>query len=89
MSLTEFIDADEIRVLPQCGYGFQVGCIATWLGSHSSFPSCRQIFISPSPRCQKCGGVPEKSDETGADMEVGLKSSTTTVTQTLEHRFLP
>ncbi|KAI3892285.1 hypothetical protein MKX03_030687 [Papaver bracteatum] len=87
--LTEFVDGDEIRVLPQCGHGFHVGCIDTWLGSHSSCPSCRQIFISPTPRCQKCGGVPARSDETCADLEVGLKSSDTTVTQTQEHRFLP
>jgi hypothetical protein len=48
------VDEDEIRVLPQCGHAFHVCCIDTWLGSHSSCPSCRQILVVA--RCQKCGG---------------------------------
>ena len=51
--LSEFLVGEEIRVLPQCGHGFHVSCIDTWLGSHSSCPSCRQILAI---RCQKCGG---------------------------------
>ncbi|KAF7829072.1 RING-H2 finger protein ATL8 [Senna tora] len=54
--LAEFADGDEIRVLPQCGHGFHVACIDTWLGSHSSCPSCRQILAVA--RCQKCGQYP-------------------------------
>ncbi|XP_073051561.1 RING-H2 finger protein ATL80-like [Primulina eburnea] len=57
--LAEFAAGEEIRVLPQCGHGFHVACIDTWLGSHSSCPSCRQILLSS--RCQKCGGVPAAS----------------------------
>ncbi|PIA56917.1 hypothetical protein AQUCO_00700934v1 [Aquilegia coerulea] len=57
--LTEFMEGEEIRILPQCGHGFHVGCIDTWLGSHSSCPSCRQILVVT--RCKKCGGVPETS----------------------------
>ncbi|XP_028795260.1 RING-H2 finger protein ATL80-like [Neltuma alba] len=54
--LAEFADGDEIRVLPQCGHGFHVACIDTWLGSHSSCPSCRQILAVA--RCQRCGQYP-------------------------------
>lgn len=54
--LTEFVGGDEIRILPQCGHGFHVGCIDTWLGSHSSCPSCRQILVAG--RCHKCGELP-------------------------------
>ncbi|CAL0314259.1 unnamed protein product [Lupinus luteus] len=54
--LSEFAGGDEIRVLPQCGHGFHVGCIDTWLGSHSSCPSCRQVLAVA--RCQKCGRFP-------------------------------
>ncbi|KAL3527314.1 hypothetical protein ACH5RR_011970 [Cinchona calisaya] len=57
--LAEYVDADEIRVLPQCGHGFHVHCIDTWLGSHSSCPSCRQILIAA--RCHKCGEFPAMS----------------------------
>ncbi|KAI3824235.1 hypothetical protein L1987_05685 [Smallanthus sonchifolius] len=54
--LVEYADGDEIRVLPQCGHGFHVGCIDEWLGSHSSCPSCRQVLVIS--RCKKCGEVP-------------------------------
>ncbi|KAF2291676.1 hypothetical protein GH714_028072 [Hevea brasiliensis] len=54
--LGEFGEEDEIRILPQCGHGFHIGCIDTWLGSHSSCPSCRQIL--GLARCQKCGQFP-------------------------------
>uniref|UniRef100_A0A2P2Q544 Uncharacterized protein MANES_05G126000 n=1 Tax=Rhizophora mucronata TaxID=61149 RepID=A0A2P2Q544_RHIMU len=55
--LAQFAAGDEIRVLPQCGHGFHVNCIDTWLGSHSSCPSCRQI-LTVTKRCQKCWGSP-------------------------------
>ncbi|XP_009604464.1 RING-H2 finger protein ATL80-like [Nicotiana tomentosiformis] len=54
--LAEYREGDEIRVLPQCGHGFHVQCIDTWLGSHSSCPSCRQILVVG--RCRKCGEFP-------------------------------
>ena len=54
--LVEFAEGDEIRVLPQCGHGFHVGCVDTWLTSHSSCPSCRQILVVA--RCHKCGQFP-------------------------------
>ncbi|TKY58389.1 RING-H2 finger protein ATL80 [Spatholobus suberectus] len=54
--LTEFAAGDEVRVLPQCGHGFHVACVDTWLASHSSCPSCRAPFAVA--RCQKCGHFP-------------------------------
>ncbi|KAE9609473.1 hypothetical protein Lal_00020650 [Lupinus albus] len=54
--LSEFAAGEEFRVLPQCGHVFHVSCIDTWLKSHSSCPSCRQIMVVS--RCQKCGGIP-------------------------------
>ncbi|KAJ6413383.1 hypothetical protein OIU84_006224 [Salix udensis] len=54
--LGDFVEGDEVRVLPHCGHGFHVVCIDKWLGSHSSCPSCRQILVVP--RCQKCGHFP-------------------------------
>ncbi|EPS68943.1 hypothetical protein M569_05824 [Genlisea aurea] len=50
--LSDFSAGEELRVLPQCGHGFHVVCIDTWLGSHSSCPSCRQILVAA--RCQNC-----------------------------------
>lgn len=60
--LAEYADGEEIRVLPQCGHGFHVGCVDTWLGSHSSCPSCRQILVVT--RCRKCGEYPAVPTET-------------------------
>lgn len=54
--LTEYGEGDEIRVLPQCMHGFHVVCVDTWLDTHSSCPSCRQIFMVA--RCRKCGEFP-------------------------------
>ncbi|GAB4847642.1 hypothetical protein Ancab_026703 [Ancistrocladus abbreviatus] len=49
--LSEFVDGDDIRILPLCGHVFHVGCIDRWLRSHASCPYCRQIlFIA---KCQK------------------------------------
>lgn len=52
--LAEFAAGDELRVLPPCGHGFHVECIDTWLGLHSSCPSCRGKVVVTS--CQKCSG---------------------------------
>ncbi|KAM0022103.1 putative transcription factor C2H2 family [Helianthus debilis subsp. tardiflorus] len=54
--LGEYVKGDEIRVLPQCGHRFHVGCVDTWLSSHSSCPSCRQALVAR--RCKKCGEFP-------------------------------
>ncbi|XP_059623357.1 RING-H2 finger protein ATL8-like [Cornus florida] len=69
--LTEYADGDQIRVLPQCGHGFHVGCIDTWLGSHSSCPSCRQILVGA--RCPKCGESPAISGA-GAQADTGMRT---------------
>ncbi|RRT69261.1 hypothetical protein B296_00005666 [Ensete ventricosum] len=57
--LTEFADGDDVRVLPQCGHGFHACCVDTWLRSHSSCPSCRQVLVVPAPpsRCHSCGAA--------------------------------
>ncbi|XP_019264924.1 PREDICTED: RING-H2 finger protein ATL8-like isoform X1 [Nicotiana attenuata] len=60
--LAEYAVGEEIRVLPQCGHSFHLQCIDTWLGSHSSCPSCRQILVVA--RCRKCGEFPAVSHKT-------------------------
>ncbi|KAL6572115.1 RING-H2 finger protein atl80 [Orobanche minor] len=68
--LAEFAAGEEIRVLPQCGHVFHVGCIDTWLGSHSSCPFCRAILVVA--RCKKCGSLPAATDSavSGAQPEL-------------------
>ncbi|XP_072960402.1 RING-H2 finger protein ATL80 [Typha angustifolia] len=57
--LAEFEEGEEVRVLPQCGHEFHIGCVDTWLGAHSSCPSCRRVLVvgapPPPPRCRRCG----------------------------------
>ncbi|KAL6907716.1 hypothetical protein ACP4OV_002755 [Aristida adscensionis] len=73
--LSEFAPREEIRVLPQCGHGFHVACVDTWLGAHSSCPSCRRVLVvdaapkrPPEPkRCRKCEtAMEEASSSSGA-----------------------
>jgi hypothetical protein len=55
--LAEFGEWEEVRVMPQCGHGFHVACVDTWLRSNSSCPSCRRIIVIDDPgprRCRKC-----------------------------------
>ncbi|XP_062213610.1 probable E3 ubiquitin-protein ligase ATL45 [Phragmites australis] len=73
--LSEFAEKEEIRVLPQCGHCFHVACVDTWLGAHSSCPSCRRVLIVDAPpklppepkRCRKCeAAMEEASSSSGA-----------------------
>lgn len=42
--LGDFVEGEKVRILPKCNHGFHVHCIDTWLVSHSSCPTCRQIL---------------------------------------------
>ncbi|KAJ1296429.1 hypothetical protein BS78_01G300000 [Paspalum vaginatum] len=59
--LAEFGEREEVRVMPQCGHGFHVACVDTWLRSNSSCPSCRRPIVlddpAPPKRCRKCEAV--------------------------------
>ncbi|KAK1409721.1 hypothetical protein QVD17_36250 [Tagetes erecta] len=39
--LADYIPADVVRILPECGHLFHVGCIDTWLKAHPTCPVCR------------------------------------------------
>ncbi|XP_015575713.1 RING-H2 finger protein ATL72 [Ricinus communis] len=60
--LGEFSDGEKVRVLPKCNHGFHVRCIDTWLGSHSSCPTCRQSLLEQP--------APGNSDATEPDVEI-------------------
>ncbi|KAL5773668.1 hypothetical protein ACOSP7_013308 [Xanthoceras sorbifolium] len=44
--LGDFVDGEEVRVLPKCNHKFHVTCIDKWLLSHPSCPTCRQSLKS-------------------------------------------
>ncbi|KAK1409716.1 hypothetical protein QVD17_36245 [Tagetes erecta] len=39
--LSEYKAADVVRLLPECGHLFHVGCIDTWLKVNATCPVCR------------------------------------------------
>ncbi|XP_010467693.1 PREDICTED: putative RING-H2 finger protein ATL49 [Camelina sativa] len=43
--LCEFETEDKLRLLPKCSHAFHVGCIDTWLLSHSTCPLCRSNLL--------------------------------------------
>ncbi|KAL6648870.1 hypothetical protein ACP70R_013094 [Stipagrostis hirtigluma subsp. patula] len=77
--LSEFAEKEEIRVLPQCGHGFHVACVDTWLGAHSSCPSCRRVLVvdtapkrPPEPkRCRKCEAAMEEASSSSSSSAGG------------------
>ncbi|KAJ0979455.1 hypothetical protein J5N97_014929 [Dioscorea zingiberensis] len=56
--LSEFVEGEEVRHLPQCKHSFHAPCIDMWLYSHSNCPLCRaDVFSSASQRECQSGGV--------------------------------
>lgn len=43
--LSEFVEGELVKVLPNCYHGFHVRCIDTWLVSHLSCPMCRRPLL--------------------------------------------
>ncbi len=46
--LSEFGDADRLRLLPKCKHAFHHDCIDTWLLANSTCPLCRQSLLNPA-----------------------------------------
>ncbi|KAL5991983.1 hypothetical protein ACLOJK_012895 [Asimina triloba] len=50
--LTEFMDGESLRQMPECMHSFHVPCIDMWLKSHPNCPLCRtNMTPTPSPGC--------------------------------------
>ncbi|KAK9061724.1 hypothetical protein SSX86_018907 [Deinandra increscens subsp. villosa] len=45
--LSEFVESDELRLLPTCSHAFHINCIDTWLQSNSTCPLCRDTIYNP------------------------------------------
>ncbi|KAK1610819.1 hypothetical protein QYE76_034492 [Lolium multiflorum] len=64
--LAEFVDADELRVLPACCHVFHPGCIDPWLACAVTCPLCRADLTDLTPTGQQ----EESSGEKGAECSV-------------------
>ncbi|XP_073271667.1 RING-H2 finger protein ATL46-like [Primulina huaijiensis] len=45
--LCEFLEMDQLRLLPMCSHAFHIKCIDTWLMSNSTCPLCRGTLFDP------------------------------------------
>lgn len=43
--LEDFLDGENVRVLPHGSHEFHIGCIDMWFESHSSCPNCRNCLL--------------------------------------------
>ncbi|GMH31380.1 hypothetical protein Nepgr_033223 [Nepenthes gracilis] len=48
--LSEFQEGETLRLLPKCNHAFHIGCIDTWLRSHTNCPLCRAGIVTNSGR---------------------------------------
>ncbi|KAJ4811984.1 RING-H2 finger protein ATL79 [Rhynchospora pubera] len=39
--LSEFLEGERVRVLPNCGHGFHAICVEEWIVTRSNCPTCR------------------------------------------------
>ncbi|KAK2419466.1 RING-H2 finger protein ATL2 [Trifolium repens] len=46
--LSEVVEGEKLRVLPQCNHKFHIYCIDMWFQSHSTCPLCRITLATPS-----------------------------------------
>jgi len=73
--LVEFVEGEEVRILPKCNHGFHVRCIDTWLSSHSSCPTCRQNLLELS-RCSR-------KDNNEGNMDITARPAPPSTTEAL------
>ncbi|CAN1345767.1 RING-H2 finger protein ATL11 [Linum perenne] len=47
--ISEFEDAETLRLIPACSHVFHIDCIDSWLVSHVTCPVCRADLTLPRP----------------------------------------
>ncbi|RWR84100.1 zinc finger protein [Cinnamomum micranthum f. kanehirae] len=60
--LSEFLDGEDVRLLPKCSHAFHLPCIDTWLRSHVNCPMCRAGVVSNSSSSSPANPNPDTLD---------------------------
>ncbi|KAG6598705.1 RING-H2 finger protein ATL54, partial [Cucurbita argyrosperma subsp. sororia] len=47
--LNEFQEDEMLRLLPKCSHAFHIGCVDTWLRTHTTCPLCRAHILTDFP----------------------------------------
>lgn len=75
MCLSAVEEREVVRLLPNCGHVFHVGCIDVWLRSHCTCPVCR-AGVEPVPtKTGEAVGLPVAGASSGP--KEGSSSSST------------
>ncbi|CAI8587619.1 unnamed protein product [Vicia faba] len=71
--LSEFLEQDKLRLLPNCNHAFHINCIDTWLLSNSTCPLCRGTLYAQGFSLEK-NPVFEFEDQRDEDCVIGIGS---------------
>ncbi|XP_040381381.1 E3 ubiquitin-protein ligase ATL31-like [Oryza brachyantha] len=69
--LSEFDDAEELRLLPKCSHAFHPDCIGEWLAGHVTCPVCRCNLAPEDPAAAAEANV-VSSEVAGEQQEVAI-----------------
>ena len=61
--LMDFIDGDEVTLLPPCGHIFHGACLLPWLKTHRHCPKCRAPLCQESECVARSGEGEDREDE--------------------------
>ncbi|CAN8270269.1 unnamed protein product [Cochlearia groenlandica] len=68
--LSDFVDGEELRLLPKCNHRFHVGCIDKWLKQNLTCPKCRQCLVVET--CRKIISECNEAETTTTMESVGV-----------------
>ncbi|XP_038884462.1 RING-H2 finger protein ATL54-like [Benincasa hispida] len=77
--LSEFQEDEMLRLLPKCSHAFHIGCVDTWLRTHTTCPLCRAHILtdftaSNSVRPPNLGPVNQNEANLGVNEETQMEN---------------
>lgn len=73
--LSEFRQGEMLRLLPKCSHAFHIGCVDTWLRSHTTCPLCRALILTDlGARPPNLGSVNQTEANSGGNEETQMEN---------------